>query len=111
MWLITTQGFYSAVAHRDHPELIIVRARTREDIEALRRQIPSLEPVQNAGTDYRWRAAVGRDQWEAACAALAAEIDYPNFKNAVAERQGSWRHDVYAKVWSVLFALQARRGA
>ena len=35
MWLITTQGFYSAVEHREDPERLIVRARTREDIEAL----------------------------------------------------------------------------
>ena len=29
MWLFTTQGFYSVVAHRDDPETLIVRARTR----------------------------------------------------------------------------------
>lgn len=109
MWLITTQGFYSAVAHRDAPELIVVRARAREDIEALRRQIPELETVENAGSDYRWRATVRRAEWEAACVALAADIDYPNFKDAVADRHGSRRHDVYARVWTVLMALQRAR--
>lgn len=42
MWLFTTQGFYSAVAHRSDPSRAIVRARAREDLEALRHQIPSL---------------------------------------------------------------------
>ena len=38
MWVMTTQGFYSVVAHRDEPDSVIVRARTSEDIEALREQ-------------------------------------------------------------------------
>ena len=41
MWVMTTQGFYSAVADRDDPGSVIVRARTRDDIEALRKQIPA----------------------------------------------------------------------
>lgn len=106
MWLITTQGFYSAVAHHDDPSRLVVRARAREDLEALSAQIPGLEIIEGAGTDYRWRVIVTRDEWVAACAALAESIDYGNFKDAVDERQGGFRHDVYARVWSVLHALQ-----
>ncbi len=47
MWLVTTQGFYSAVAHRDDPDKVLVRGRTRGDIEALREQIPSIEPFED----------------------------------------------------------------
>jgi hypothetical protein len=36
MWLVTTQGFYSVVAHRGDPDRVLVRARVREDLEALR---------------------------------------------------------------------------
>ncbi len=39
-------------------------------------------------------------------AALAKEIDYPNFKNAVAERQGTGRAHVYSDVWVTLLGLQ-----
>lgn len=39
MWLITTQGFYSVVAHRTDPDRVLVRCRTQADIEALRVQI------------------------------------------------------------------------
>ena len=35
MWLMTTRGFYSVVEHRDDADRLLVRARTREDIEAL----------------------------------------------------------------------------
>ncbi len=88
MWVITTQGFYSAVAHRDEPDTVIVRARTRDDIEALRRQIPGIEPFEDATADYRHRAVVGRAEWVAAVAQLASAIDYDNFKDEVAERPG-----------------------
>jgi len=106
MWVVTTQGFYSVVELREDPSKVLVRARTREDMEALREQIPSLEPVEGAGTDYRWRAVVTREQWKYAVAELAEGIDYPNFKDAVAGRQGRVRAKTYLRVWSALRELQ-----
>ena len=58
MWLITTQGFYSVVAHRRDPDKLIVRGRVREDLEALREQIPELRVFSDPDADYRWRAVV-----------------------------------------------------
>ena len=81
MWVATTQGFYSVVAHRDEPDKLLVRARTREDIETLREQIPAL-------------------------AQLVTDLDYDNFKNAVAERQGAERAALYGVVWRELLRLQ-----
>ena len=107
MWVMTTQGFYSVVAHRDEPDSVIVRARTREDIEALREQIPDLEPFEDPSADYRHRAIVDRAEWVAAIAQLTIEIDYDNFKNAVARRQGPERASVYGTVWRDLLQLQA----
>ena len=109
MWLFTEIGFFSVVAHRDRPDTLLVRARAREDLEALRdRHLPDLELLENAGSDYRWRAFVGRADWERVAAALAAGIDYPNFKNAVAERQGHERAGCYHDVWAVMHRLQHR---
>jgi hypothetical protein len=106
MWLVTTQGFYSAVAHRTSSEHVLVRARTRDDLEALRRQIPDIEPFEDLDADYRHRAVVTRAEWVSAVAQLASEIDYDNFKNAVAARQGSARAGIYGRVWSELLSLQ-----
>jgi len=105
MWLLTTQGFYSVVEDRDDSRWLFVRARTRTDLEALRNQITDIEVVQSADADYRWRARVLREQWLAAAAQLASEIDYPNFKDAVLERQGPKRSSLYMKVWLVLRRL------
>lgn len=106
MWVITTQGFYSAVAHRDEPDCVIVRARTRDDIEALRRQIPDLEPFEDATADYRHRAVIDRAEWVAAVAQLASAIDYDNFKDEVAAEDGPARASIYSQVWGVLRRLQ-----
>lgn len=107
MWIFTDIGFFSVVAHRDTSGALLVRARSRRDLEALQeRHLPDMEIIENAGTDYRFRAIVARDEWEHAAAAMTAGIDYPNFKSAVAERQGHDRARVYHKVWSVMLGLQ-----
>ncbi|GIK76314.1 MAG: hypothetical protein BroJett022_00040 [Actinomycetes bacterium] len=109
MWLFTTQGLYSVVAHRDDPDALIVRARARADIDALREQIPSLEPFEDPAADYRHRAVVSRAEWLAAVAQLVTEIDYDNFKRAVAARQGHERSQLYGRIWSILLDLQRDR--
>jgi hypothetical protein len=110
MWLFTSIGFFSVVADDSHPDTFKVRARALEDLEALRdRYLPDLEIVETDHTDYRDRAFVLRDEWEHAAHALAADIDYPNFKNAVAERQGYGRAKRYGEVWQVMQGLQDQR--
>ncbi|MBA2241175.1 MAG: hypothetical protein H0W09_08070 [Solirubrobacterales bacterium] len=106
MWLMTLQGYYSVVADRDRPDKLLVRARTREDIEALRRQIPELEPWEDRSADYRWRASVSRAQLIVAMTLLIDEIDYPNFKSAVAERGDHERANLYSRLWGQLLSLQ-----
>jgi hypothetical protein len=107
MWLFTTIGFFSVVADPDHPDTLKVRARAREDLEALRAlYLPDLEIVESAHTDYRFRAFVRRDEWVHAARALAQDIDYPNFKSAVGRRQGGARAKRYAQVWQVMHGLQ-----
>ena len=106
MWVFTTQGFYSVVADRNDPGQVLVRGRAREDLEALKGQIADLEIFEDRAADYRWRAYVSREQWRDAVAQIAEEIDYPNYKDAVAERQSHDRASVYGRVWSVLQSLQ-----
>jgi hypothetical protein len=108
MWVMSASGFYSVIEHRRDPERLIVRARAREDIEALRKWIPGVEPSSDADADYRWRAVVSRAEWVVALAQMGSEIDYPNFKAAVAQRQGAERACFYTEVWQVLRQIQRR---
>lgn len=108
MWLFTTLGFFSVVSHRDDPGTVLIRARVRDDLDALRvHHLPDLEIVENADADYAFRAFVSRDEWEHAAQQLARDIDYPNFKDAVAARQGAARAHGYMEVWEVMRRLQS----
>lgn len=109
MWLVTTRGFYSVVEDFHDRDQLLVRARVREDLEALADLVPELEVDETPERDYRFRASVPRDVWSEAAAHLVQEIDYPNFKNAVAERQGVDRAHIYGDVWATLLELQRTR--
>ncbi len=74
MWMFTTIGFFSIVAHEGDVETIVIRAHAREDLERLRRNhLPDLEILDGPC------AYVSRDEWEHAAQGLAAGIDYSEF--------------------------------
>ncbi|MCB0858675.1 MAG: hypothetical protein KDB57_11230 [Solirubrobacterales bacterium] len=110
MWIVTVRGFYSVVDKGEPEGMMCVRSRVREDLENLC-QLGSMDAysdsIQESGiSDYRFRVFVDREDWVQAAAELAREIDYDNFKNAVADRQGPARASIYSKVWSALGRLQ-----
>jgi hypothetical protein len=109
MWLFTTQGFYSVVKHRRDHDKLLVRARVREDLDALRKQIPELRIFSDETADYRWRAVVTRAEWLAALAQFVEAMEYDNFKDAVAREQGPERAALYSSVWSVMRRLQGSK--
>jgi 8-oxo-dGTP diphosphatase len=108
MWLMTKFGFFSVV---EKPEdkgkgMLTIRARVRGDLDALRHYLPQMgDIVSNAGSDYRFRVRVTKEDWAAASSKMALDIDYPNFKDKVAKEQGKSRASTYGKVWSALFDL------
>lgn len=108
MWLISMQGMYSVVEHREDPQRMLVRCRARGDLIALAAQIPGLEGrvFYDDQADYPWRAEVSRSEWALAAARLATEVDYDNFKDAVARAQGHKRAHVYHDVWNALLKLE-----
>jgi len=106
MWLMTTVGFFSIVRKPDETDLT-VRARVREDLEALEKEyLPSLGPIiAGGGTDYPYRARVDAQALATAIARMVEDIDYSNFKGTTAVRQGVERAHVYGEVWSALHKL------
>jgi len=110
MWLVSDRGFYSVVDKGDREGYLCVRGRVREDIDNLL-ELDSLagyagEVIETEYSDYRYRVYVKREDWVAAAADLAGQIDYDNFKNAVGRIQGYERSRAYAKVWQDLYDLQ-----
>ena len=60
MWLFTSIGFFSVVAHRDKKKTVMVRARCRQDLLAFRKKYcKKLKPiVHELATDYEGRIKV-----------------------------------------------------
>jgi hypothetical protein len=111
MWLITDRGFYSVVDKGDREGFLCVRGRVRADLDALL-ELEALnkyadEIIETHDSDYRYRVYVSREDWQDAASDLASQIDYDNFKNVVAARQGRERARTYGAVWSELYGLQS----
>ena len=122
MWVFTKYGFYSAVCARQgdgghsqpvDSDRIMVRARLRGHLEALRERFSSLlansEIMEFPGTDYAYRIFVPKVAWTQIMAELSSELDYDNFKSEVARHQGNdgraYEHSLH-EVWSVMNRLQ-----
>jgi hypothetical protein len=122
MWLFTKYGFFSAVCVRQgdgrhgrpvDPQRIMVRARLREHLEALRQRFPETlgarEIREFPGSDYAYRIFVEKPAWTQVLAELNEEMDYDNFKSAVAHFQGvegrSYERALH-EVWEVMHRLQ-----
>jgi hypothetical protein len=122
MWVFTKHGFFSAVCARQgsgkhgqpvDPNRIMVRARVRGHLEALKKQFPDLlgkgEIQAYVGTDYAFRLFVEKSAWSQVLAGLAKETDYDNFKSEVARHQGktgaAYERSLH-DVWSVMYKLQ-----
>ena len=110
MWVMTTCGFFSVVAHRHDPDKVVVRARVRSDLEGLVDPRADYEIEHTPRADYEWRVALLRSEWSRLLAALADGIDYDNFKLAVAKVQGIERASLYARIWLTLRELQTAGG-
>ncbi len=111
MWLITPIGFFSVVRKPTDikGKTLTVRARVKEDLQALKANfLPELGDIQaSKANDYRYRAIAPQGAVAKAMASLVEQLDYANFKNEVAKRQGQARAALYHDVWSDLYRLQS----
>ena len=83
MWIHTEKGFLSIVEDRNNPSLLLCRARYEGDIERIFGEDAKVE--ENAGTDYRYRSYLPREQVSAAIHKITNDISYPNFKDRMDE--------------------------
>ena len=95
MWLCFNDGFLSAVADKNDPTRLKVRARRKKDLLNVFGQ--NVEIIKDAGSDYRWRTFVDRKAFAALVAARVEKINYPNFKNSVGDHD---LHDLYLDFWT-----------
>ena len=110
MWLFCKYGFFSAVEHRDDPNMIMLRARFRGDLENLINAFFSdagIEVLSTPRADYPFRCTISKPQWSNAASKIASEIDYDNFKDSV--HDGTIRDMAYLQCWAALRSSQNNR--
>src|SRR5262249_38168825 len=104
MWLFTKQSFLSIVHHRDQPDMLVVRARVKGDIE---RYFAGVSVIRTNDADYLYRAVIPRNAVAAAMARAVEQIDYPKFKPAVEDRR---REAFYVSIWDTGYMMQEELG-
>ncbi len=111
MWIFSETGMVSAVAHRDKPGMMLVRARRREHLAAF---LASSGPwtgsdiIQMPSADYEYRIEISSETFVLQLSAQAKAIDYSNFKSRCdALPDKDYAHALH-KVWAVIHSALAR---
>lgn len=106
MWICHNEGFVSIVTDRQNKDRLLVRARRREDLEAVLKvalEAKETEIFSDTGSDYKWRAFVSRDIVAQIIGDFVLNINYDNFKNSV---RGHDLHDLYSEMWNLHWHYQ-----
>lgn len=119
MWVFTTKGFFSVVEHKNDPNLVVIRARVRKDVDSIKMLFEELglkasDILESLDSDYRYRIFANRIDWASLMTKLISDMDYTNFKNAVYETDSfeirDKRHEAYLDIWAIMHELQFRDG-
>ena len=106
MWIFTEFGFFSIVAHRSKPGVLLVRGRVRADLEAFAKRVgvgtDGDGVFEDPQADYRYRLEVCDVAVSRVLSEAVQTMRYDNFKAQVEQTQGLEREQVYMGVWSHL---------
>ncbi len=107
MWLFTSEGFVSVVAHNEKPDTLLVRARDEgsllslvEATGATLRHTPS--------NDYPYRLEALREAFSAWVADQITELDYTNYKAHMGSARPEFG-DALHDVWAAMHAVEETR--
>lgn len=108
MWLNLVEGFFSVVEDANDSTKVVVRARVRADLLALRRWVAKLGRVHaTPNRDYPFRCVVSKVEFAQGLAAAVAEgLTYKNVKSACCERDPR-RSGALMQAWSAFRQLEA----
>ena len=80
MWLFTSEGFVSVVAHNEKPDTLLVRARDEDSLLSLVEATgATLRHTPQA--DYPYRIEALREAFTAWLVEQVSNLDYPNYKS------------------------------
>lgn len=103
MWLFTSEGFVSVVAHSEKPDTLLVRARDEDSLLSLVEATgATLRHTPN--NDYPYRIEALREAFSAWLAEQASNISYSNYKSEMWSQRpefGDALHDVWVAMHQV----------
>ena len=103
MWLFTSEGFVSVVAHSEKPDTLLVRARDEDSLLSLV-EATGATLRHTPSNDYPYRIEVLRTAYSAWVADQIAALSYTNYKAHMwSERPefGDALHDVWVAMHQV----------
>jgi hypothetical protein len=96
MWIFTSTGMLSVVAHRELANYVLVRARSPIHI---REMFPYAAVDETPNADYPFRTVISRELYANAIADYSLNISYDNFKNSIEENDF---HDRCVDIWAIM---------
>jgi hypothetical protein len=96
MWIFTSTGMLSVVAHRELADDLLVRARSPIHI---REMFPDVTVDETPNADYPFRTVISRELYANAIADYSLNISYDNFKNSIEENDF---HDRCVDIWAIM---------
>ena len=107
MWICSKLGFFSIVK-KGEPETWQVRARRKNDLQELLESTGlDAEIIPTPNADYAFRIIVDQAGLERLFSSLEESIDYPNFKDCIADQpMQSDKLPVYHEFWSGMLKVQ-----
>lgn len=104
MWLFTSTGMLSVVAHREQKKDLLVRARNPSHILEM---FPNVAIDENLSADYRFRTVISREIFARAITNYILNLRYDNFKNSINEEIF---HDYCVDIWSIMYDYGLTQG-
>lgn len=111
MWLFLPEGFVSIVAIPSKPAYLMIRARRRKHLLAIKHTLDAGEIYTTPKSDYRFRMLAPRDAVGDWMRRVVERIDYTNFKDAAHDaspKDQGW-HRALGNVWMDMYELQDPR--
>jgi hypothetical protein len=96
MWVFTSTGMLSVVAHRELANYVLVRARSPIHI---REMFPYAAVDETPNADYPFRTVISRELFANVIADYSLNISYDNFKNSIEENNF---HDRCIEIWAIM---------
>lgn len=113
MWIITRDGFFSAVWDENcKADEVMVRAHKKDDICRVVKKLSGWcdesQIISEERADYRYRIKMSKPVWSSYVADCALQIDYKDVKKHLIPDGNPMRQDAYYEVWEALYRWQSK---